>query len=104
MKLILQLRLLKKSLYGLKQAPRQWNKELSNFLREQNLSESQHDRCIYYPTKLSELFIPIYVDDGVIFAQNENEMSSISKKLKERSEIHEVETPIFPGFQINYSR
>lgn len=94
--------LLKKSLYGLKQAPRQWNKEFSNFLKERNLQESQHDRCIFYRTKPTKIFIAIYVDDGLIFAEKESEIDSILNELKRRFEIHEVETPIFLGFQIDY--
>lgn len=95
---------LKKSLYGLKQAPRQWNKEFSNFLKEQNLNESQHDRCIFYRQKPSKLFIAIYVDDGVIFAEKEDDIKSVLQELKKRFEIHIVETPIFLGFQIDYNR
>lgn len=95
--------LLKKSLYGLKQAPRQWNIEFSNFLKQQGLTASNHDRCIFYRMKPSRVFIAIYVDDGVIFADNEQDIKQIMKELCARFEIHEVDTPTFLGFQFKYN-
>lgn len=96
--------LLKKSLYGLKQAPRQWNKEFSNFLQGLKLEVSTHDRCVYYRTKPSILIIVIYVDDGLIFAQNLDEINIILKELHERFEVHEADSTVFLGFQINQSK
>lgn len=92
--------LLEKSLYGLKQAPRQWNKEFSNFLTSLNLQESENDRCIYYRTRPTRIFIAIYVDDGIIFAENFKDIFNTIKELKRRFDIHEVETSTFLGFQI----
>lgn len=92
--------LLKKSLYGLKQAPRQWNKEFSNFLKNLNLKESQQDRCIFYRLKPSKLFIAIYVDDGIIFAEKQECIDEVMYELKRKFDIHEVDSSSFLGFQI----
>lgn len=80
--------LLRKSFYGLKQAPRQWNIEFSNFLKKQVLNESEYDRCIYYRKRPTMLFIAIYVDDGVIFAEKEEDIEIIMRLLRKQFDIH----------------
>lgn len=94
--------LLKKSLYGLKQAPRQWNIQFTSFLKELNLTVSENDGCIFYCTK-PLLIITIYVDDGLIFAHNQETIEDAIAKLKTRFDIHRVESSTYLGFQIDIS-
>lgn len=95
---------LKKSLYGLKQAPRQWNKEFSNFLKSLKLKESKFDRCVYFRSKPDYLLLVIYVDDGLIFAENTREIDKILRDLKNRFEVHEADSSVFLGFQIKHNK
>lgn len=93
---------LKKSLYGLKQSPRQWNKKFSDFLISIGMKESAFDHCIYYKTEPSRIYIAIYVDDGVIFADNIKDIEYVINELKKRFDIHEVDATSFLGFQIEH--
>lgn len=92
--------LLKKSLYGLKQAPRQWNIEFKTFLQDMQLDMSYNDQCVFY--KLEPLLIiAIYVDDGIIFARNKDDIKQVLTHLRKRFEIHSVEGDTYLGFQIH---
>lgn len=91
--------LLQKSLYGLKQAPRQWNIKFRDFLKEYRLVPSINDGCIFYCEK-PLLILAIYVDDGIIFAKDQEMIHKLMAKLSSRFEIHEVENDTYLGFQI----
>lgn len=88
-------------MYGLKQAPRQWNKEFTSFLKEMNLTASSNDNCIFYRSKPSKLILSIYVDDGIIIADNDRDVCDLIEKLRKRFEIHSVEGNSYLGFEIN---
>jgi hypothetical protein len=90
--------LLQRSLYGLKQSPRQWNQKFSNFLRDMNLKVSDNDNCVFYRQK-SLLIIAIYVDDGIVFGHDQEEIDTVITQLSNRFEIHTVEASTFLGFQ-----
>ena len=90
---------LKRSLYGLKQSPRQWNIKFTNFLKEMNLAVSEHDSCIFY-RKDPLLIIGIYVDDGIMLAENQEEIQKVMSQLRKRFEVHSVGSSAFLGFQI----
>lgn len=92
--------LLKKSLYGLKQSPRQWNKEFATYLKTLNLVESKFDRCVFYRTKPTRIYLAIYVDDGIIFAEDRKQIDRIISDLKRRFEVHDTSSDVFLGFQI----
>lgn len=91
--------LLKRSLYGLKQAPRQWSIKFRSFLAEINLTQSEHDGCVFYSEDLS-IIIAIYVDDGLILANNSGAINKVIAMLKSRFEVHTMELDTFLGFQI----
>lgn len=92
--------LLKRSLYGLKQSPRQWNIKFSDFLKEMDLSVSEHDNCVFY-RRDPMLILAIYVDDGLIFARDKQVIDRTIKQLKGRFDVHLVESSTFLGFQIH---
>lgn len=91
--------LLKKSLYGLKQAPRQWNLKFSNFLLENGLRASESESCLFLKDK-PLMIVCIYVDDGIIVSESEDEIDKLLTQLKSQFEIHEVDLTGFLGFQI----
>lgn len=91
---------LKRSLYGLKQSPRQWNKRFTEFLTEQRLAVSQYDNCVFYK-RGPLLILAIYVDDGIIFAEEQRDIEHLLRQLKKNFEIHQLELSSFLGFQIH---
>lgn len=79
---------LNKSIYGLKQASRQWNLKLTSVLRELGLKSTSVDPCIYYRNDNgSIIFILIYVDDLLIFYNNEEKGKEIQQQLKSKFEM-----------------
>lgn len=63
---------LSKSLYGLKQASRCWNKKFTSFICKFNFVASESDSCVFVCNgKHGMMILAIYVDDGLIAAENE---------------------------------
>lgn len=78
---------LQKCIYGLKQASRVWNNTLNEVLTAFGLKRSSTDQCIYYSENDEYvLFLAIYVDDILIFSNNEvienNLCEELSKNFK----------------------
>lgn len=90
---------LKKSLYGLKQAPRQWNKRFDDALKQMGLKSSKYDNCVYYKFD-PILIIAIYVDDGLVLAENQSTIDKTMDLLKREFEMTKTEVSTFLGFQI----
>jgi len=75
---------LKKSIYGLKQSPRCWNRAFREVMKSPNFQQSHADPCIFI--KRSEesdnlIVIAIYLDDLIIIASTEREMSQVKSGL-----------------------
>lgn len=71
---------LQRSLYGLKQSSRVWNEKLNGVLLKFGLKRSNADQCIYYLIAGDKmLFVAIYVDDVLIFTNDDQ----IENRLKE---------------------
>lgn len=83
---------LKKSLYGLKQASRLWNKKLDTTLKEMGLLQTKLDPCIYYKIVDNNniTFIAIYVDDLMIFTNNQEVKSYIKGELHKRFKMKDL--------------
>lgn len=83
---------LKKSLYGLKQASRQWNKKLDFTLKEMGLVQSKQDLCIYYKIKDKDnmIFLAIYVDDLILFTNNEESKCYIKGELHKKFKMKDL--------------
>lgn len=77
---------LKKSLYGLKQAPKNWNTKFSNFLTSIDFTNTDDDPCVYY-NKERSIIITLFVDDGLIVAEDQTEMVKVLKLLQEKFEV-----------------
>lgn len=93
---------LNKSIYGLKQAPRCWNSKFDSVLKKFGFVNSKADQCVYvgqYNTK--KCYLCLYVDDGLLFSQDESILGEIVKDLKTIFEIKILKTPgNFVGMQI----
>lgn len=74
---------LRKSLYGLKQAPLCWNYKFSVFLKRFNLKETNADKCVFFGEfEGSEVYLALFVDDGIIAAKSLKVVESIKKFVK----------------------
>lgn len=80
---------LNKAMYGLKQAGRQWNLKLDAALMSYGLTKSQMDPCVYYNDN-GTLFLAIYVDDILIFWQNENVLNELKKQLSQSFKMKDM--------------
>ena len=73
---------LNKALYGLKQSSRVWNTKLDAALKQLGLAQSKYDPCLYfYNGNGNMLFVAIYVDDLMIFSNNEEMKNQLKTKL-----------------------
>lgn len=90
---------LKKALYGLKQSPRMWNEHFNNFMLSLGLKSSQFDNNIFFKFK-PILFIIVYVDDGIIIAENNEDIERIMTKLKSEFRMREMDVVSYRGIQI----
>ncbi|KAI3651706.1 hypothetical protein MP228_003009 [Amoeboaphelidium protococcarum] len=82
---------LQKSLYGLKQAPRQWNKKLDEFMKNQGLTRSKQDPCLYMKGKNQNLFmVLVYVDDIVLVTKDAATKHEFKRQLSATFDIHDL--------------
>jgi hypothetical protein len=82
---------LTKSLYGLKQSGKCWNIELDKRLKAYGLLRSEKDPCVYYKNgKSGIMLIVVYVDDLVLIAETSEDMNTLRKYIKTKSEVTEL--------------
>jgi hypothetical protein len=91
---------LKRSLYGPKQAPRCWNKRFLSFTEKAGLKNSTADPCLFYRTQEdSFLNVAIYVDDGLVVGNKDEEIEVFLRLMQEfRITVGSLEN--FIGMQI----
>lgn len=78
---------LNKSLYGLKQAPRMWNERVTTFFEEKlGLISTDDDPCIYY-NKDKSIMLSLFVDDGLVVGQNEDEIYKLLEEIRKEFQI-----------------
>ena len=80
---------LKRSLYGLKQSPRCWNILLCEFLLELGFRQCKTDNCVFI---MNDPFIMlcVYVDDLVLMATCDRDMSDLKEKLCQRFKMSDL--------------
>ena len=82
---------LHKSLYGLKQSGRNWNIVLNKFFQKSGYSQSKADPCLYFKIEdHTEIFIVVWVDDIVVAANTEQNLSTIKDKLKDQFRMKDL--------------
>ena len=75
-----------KSIYGLKQSPLNWYETLSQFLIDLKFKQSEYEPCLFYNNS-KRLYLLIYVDDGLLWYQEEIEMEMLISKIHEKFQI-----------------
>ena len=71
-----------KTLYGLKQSPREWWMLIRQELLKLNWKQTLTDQCIFFREKPAGTeYLAIYVDDLIVFAPNDEAMSTAKNEL-----------------------
>lgn len=92
--------MLKKALYGLKQSPMRWNEHFTSVLKSIGLIHLKSEQCIF-KNESSTLFLAIYVDDGLILGNDEEQINILIQKLTTNFEIVSCKNPTsFLGIEI----
>ena len=95
---------LKKAIYGLKQAGRCWNKKITSVLEQQKLKRSQADPCVFYSTSEKKiLIVTLWVDDVIIFSNNEKLKKQIKFNLEKHFDMKDL-GPVKKCLGMNISR
>lgn len=82
---------LNKSLYGLKQSSRVWNEKLSRVLKKLGLNQSTADQCIFSSCSEGKiLIVAIYVDDILIFDNDDKARENLKCKLQEHFKMKDI--------------
>ncbi|EGD74261.1 hypothetical protein PTSG_12421 [Salpingoeca rosetta] len=98
---------LKRGLYGLKQSPRLWNHTLDAWMREQDFVATATDACIYRRTRTGGkvMWVAVYVDDLLIFADGDNDMAAFKKAISKRFKMKDLGSPdICLGIKVQHNR
>jgi hypothetical protein len=78
--------LLIKSIYGLRQSPRIWYQTLVSKLHNLGFKELVSDSCVFTHTT-NKCYILVFVDDIIMYTDNEPFRTKIEKQLKETFDI-----------------
>lgn len=83
---------LNKALYGLKQSSRVWNLKLDDAMKKYGFKQSDYDPCMYYIMKENNiLIVTIYVDDFLIFFNNEQMLKDLKQFLTSNFKMKDLQ-------------
>lgn len=82
---------LKRAIYGLKQASRVWNQRVDIFFIELGFKKSDFEPCLYSKKcNNSLIFIAVYVDDFLIFSNDDDQIGFLKNKLNDEFRIKDL--------------
>lgn len=82
---------LRKTLYGLRQSPRCFNRSLDKFLKEEGLTPTKTDPCLYWRVRNGTLLLlALHVDDQLIAGSSLNELEDFKKRLNDKFECKDA--------------
>lgn len=91
--------LLKRSLYGLKQSPKCWSDKLMCVMKGMGFVVSEKDPCMFIKNKLICL---MYVDDGLIASETQEEALKVMNSLKKAFNItYSFDVTSYLGLEID---
>lgn len=90
---------LKRALYGLKQAPRVWNSKFDKTLKKLGFRSIKNDGCVYISEHL-DIYIGVYVDDGIIISATKNKCLEVIEQLNKTFKVNRVFADTFLGIDI----
>lgn len=96
---------LMRSLYGLKQSPRCWNERFRNFVSKFGFTAVVSDPCVFISRRNNTMIIlAIYVDDGLIFAQNQADIEIMMGELQKEFQIHTIENNCYLSIEYRMNK
>ena len=82
---------LRKSIYGLKQSAMLWNNTLLGFMKQQNLSQSMKDPCLFIrKDTFNMLYVLIWVDDIIVAASNNKILQEFKSNFAKSFKIKDI--------------
>lgn len=91
---------LKRSLYGLKQAPRCWNAKFTEMLKSFGMVATLADPCVYVTKEEPIIYLALYVDDGLVFGQEDCDIDRLLTYLKDHFKVKVINSSCFLGLEI----
>lgn len=94
---------LNKSIYGLKQSASNWNETITSTLVSFGFTRTHSDKCLFiYSDSNDYMIVGIYVDDGIICANNKQLIANFFEFLQEKFEIKFGNLNKFIGIEIEF--
>lgn len=93
---------LKRACYGLKQSARCWYKRFVDFLKKLGFTSSSADPCLFIRKRgENQLYIALYVDDGLVASTNNIELDDFLKALQTEFKVSHKNLSYFLGLEIS---
>jgi len=88
-----------KGLYGLKQSPRVWSNEFKSKIAAIGFAPTRSDGCVFRHLS-KQIFVCIYVDDGLVLAEDADDINEVLNALKRAFDVKLVTGNTFVGLEI----
>lgn len=94
-----------KCIYGLKQASRAWAQHFTDFIKQQGLTQSKADPCLFFNINGTvKTALIVWVDDGIIVSNQQREIENFKAALREKFQIRSYPLERFVGITIARDR
>ena len=90
---------LNKALYGLKQVLKAWNQAFDRALSKLGFRKLDSDMCVYKHASL-EVLLLIYVDDGIIIEETQEQCQTIADGLSLEFKVRQMSGEMFLGIEL----